>query len=136
MAAAGKAKDFYKVLGVSEKADGDEIKKAYRKLAKKYHPDANQGDAKAAERFKEVGEAYSVLSDSKKRKQYDQMRKLGSLGFGPRPGAGTRPPGARSGTARTSDRCPTRQSGPSDDLLRCHGDITHSSCSGTLQSCC
>ena len=93
MAAAGKAKDFYKVLGVSEKADGDEIKKAYRKLAKKYHPDANQGDDKAAERFKEVGEAYSVLSDPKKRKQYDQMRKLGSFGFGPRPGGGTRPPG-------------------------------------------
>lgn len=90
--AAGKAKDFYKVLGVSEKADADEIKKAYRKLAKKYHPDANQGDDKAAERFKEVGEAYAVLSDPKKRKQYDQMRKLGSFGFGPRPG-GTRPPG-------------------------------------------
>ena len=63
--AAGKAKDFYKVLGVSEKADGDEIKKAYRKLAKKYHPDANQGDEKAAERFKEVGEAYEVLSNRK-----------------------------------------------------------------------
>ena len=96
MAAAGKAKDFYKVLGVSEKADADEIKKAYRKLAKKYHPDANQGDAKAAERFKEVGEAYSVLSDAQKRKQYDQMRKLGSFGFGQRPG-GTRPPGGGPG---------------------------------------
>ncbi len=93
MAAAAQAKDFYKVLGVGEKADGDEIKKAYRKLAKKYHPDANQGDDKAAERFKEVGEAYSVLSDPQKRKQYDQMRKLGSFGFGPRPGGG-RPGGA------------------------------------------
>jgi molecular chaperone DnaJ len=83
-------KDFYKVLGVKEKATPDEIKKAYRKLAKKYHPDANQGDPKAAERFKEVGEAYSVLSDPKKRKQYDQMRRFGSLGFGAgRPG---RPP--------------------------------------------
>ncbi|MDE3003347.1 MAG: molecular chaperone DnaJ [Gemmatimonadota bacterium] len=91
MAAAGQAKDFYKVLGVSEKADGDEIKKAYRKLAKRYHPDANQGDVKAAERFKEIGEAYSVLSDAQKRKQYDQMRKLGSFGFGSR--AGSRPPG-------------------------------------------
>ncbi len=93
MAAAAQAKDFYKVLGVGEKADGDEIKKAYRKLAKRYHPDANQGDDKAAERFKEVGEAYSVLSDPQKRKQYDQMRKLGSFGFGPRPGGG-RPGGA------------------------------------------
>lgn len=92
MAAAAQAKDFYKILGVAEKAGAEEIKKAYRKLAKKYHPDANQGDEKAAERFKEIGEAYSVLSDTQKRKQYDQMRKLGSLGFGPRPGGG-RPPG-------------------------------------------
>lgn len=96
MAAAAKAKDFYRILGVPEKADGDEIKKAYRKLAKKYHPDANQGDETAAERFKEVGEAYSVLSDPQKRKQYDQMRKLGSFGFGPRPGGG-RPPGGPGG---------------------------------------
>src|SRR5688500_6498166 len=87
-------KDFYKVLGVPEKASADEIKKAYRKLAKTHHPDANRGDAKAAERFKEIGEAYSVLSDPEKRKQYDQMKKLGGLGgfggFGgqrPRPGA-------------------------------------------------
>ena len=85
--AAG-AKDFYQVLGVPEKASQDEIKKAYRKLAKTHHPDANRGDEKAAERFKEIGEAYSVLSDPDKRKQYDQMRKLGGLGFGRgRPGA-------------------------------------------------
>ena len=87
MASAGK--DFYKVLGVKEKATPDEIKKAYRKLAKKNHPDANQGDPKASERFKEIGEAYSVISDAEKRKQYDQMRRLGSLGFGGRTG---RPP--------------------------------------------
>lgn len=91
--AAGTGKDFYKVLGVSDKADAEEIKKAYRKLAKKYHPDANQGNEKASERFKEVGEAYSVLSDPKKRKQYDQMRRLGSLGFGGRGGGPQRPPG-------------------------------------------
>jgi molecular chaperone DnaJ len=89
MAAGGK--DFYKVLGVKEKATPEEIKKAYRKLAKENHPDANRGDPKAAERFKEIGEAYSVLSDAEKRKQYDQMRRFGSFGFGGgRPG--TRPP--------------------------------------------
>jgi molecular chaperone DnaJ len=84
-------KDFYRVLGVAENASPDEIKKAYRKLAKQYHPDANPNDNAAAERFKEVSEAYSVLSDDDKRKQYDQMRKFGGLG-GFRPGAGR--PGA------------------------------------------
>jgi molecular chaperone DnaJ len=78
---AGGGKDFYQVLGVPEKASPDDIKKAYRKLAKTHHPDANRGDAKATERFKEIGEAYSVLSDPEKRKQYDQMRRLGGLGF-------------------------------------------------------
>src|SRR4028119_2365170 len=88
-------KDFYRVLGVAENAAADEIKKAYRKLAKQYHPDANPNDASAAERFKEISEAYSVLSDEDKRKQYDQMRKLGAFGGlgGFRPGAG-RPRGA------------------------------------------
>jgi len=90
------AKDFYEVLGVSESADQDEIKKAYRKLAKEYHPDANQGDPEAAERFKEVGEAYSVLSDPEKRSQYDQMRKYGGFGFG-RGGAGGRGPAGAGG---------------------------------------
>lgn len=81
---AEKGKDFYQTLGVAEKANPQEIKKAYRKLAKAHHPDANQGDPKAAERFKSIGEAYSVLSDPKKRKQYDQMRRFGGLGFGGR----------------------------------------------------
>jgi molecular chaperone DnaJ len=84
-------KDFYRVLGVAENASPDEIKKAYRKLAKQYHPDANPNDAAAAERFKEISEAYSVLSDDDKRKQYDQMRRFGGMG-GFRPGAGR--PGA------------------------------------------
>src|SRR5262245_6163436 len=75
-------RDFYQTLGVSENASADDIKKAYRKLAKQYHPDANQNDPKAAERFKEIGEAYSILSDAEKRKQYDQMRKNPFASFG------------------------------------------------------
>ena len=69
-------KDFYKLLGVDEKASQTAIKKAYRELAKKYHPDKHGGDAKIEAKFKEISEAYSVLSDQKKRQQYDQMRKL------------------------------------------------------------
>ncbi len=66
-------RDYYEILGVSRDADDAAIKKAYRKLAKKYHPDTNTGDAEAAEKFKEATEAYSVLSDEKKRKLYDQF---------------------------------------------------------------
>jgi molecular chaperone DnaJ len=75
-------KDFYSVLGVTSTASQDEIKKAYRKLAKKYHPDANANDAKAGERFKEISEANTVLSDPEKRKQYDEMRRLGAFDGG------------------------------------------------------
>jgi molecular chaperone DnaJ len=74
-------KDFYETLGIGEKASTEDIKKAYRKLAKKYHPDANPGDKSAENRFKEVSEAYHILSDPKKRAQYDQMRKLGAGGY-------------------------------------------------------
>jgi curved DNA-binding protein len=66
-------KDYYKVLGVDKKATQDEIKKAYRKLAVKYHPDKNPGDKKAEEKFKEVNEANDVLGDAAKRKKYDEM---------------------------------------------------------------
>lgn len=66
-------RDYYEVLGVSRTADADTIKKAYRKLAKKYHPDTNSGNASAAEKFKEITEAYGVLSDEKKRKLYDRF---------------------------------------------------------------
>ena len=74
-------KDFYKVLGVSKDVSDAELKKTYRKLSRKYHPDTNPGDAKAEAKFKEISEAYSVLSDSKERAEYDQMR---AMGPGPR----------------------------------------------------
>ena len=75
-------RDYYEVLGVSKTATKDEIKKAYRKLAIKYHPDKNQGDASAEEKFKEATEAYDVLSDEKKRSAYDQFGHAGVSGMG------------------------------------------------------
>src|SRR3979490_3077574 len=81
-------KDYYKTLGVSKTASADEIKKAYRKLAVKYHPDKNPGDKKAEEQFKELGEAYEVLCDAQKRAAYDQYghaafdRRAGGFGRG------------------------------------------------------
>jgi len=72
-------KDYYKTLGVAKDANPDEVKKAYRKLARKFHPDANKGDAGAEDRFKEISEAYDVLSEPTRRKEYDEARTL----FGP-----------------------------------------------------
>ena len=66
-------KDYYKILGIDKKAGQDEVKKAYRKLAVKYHPDKNAGDKQAEDRFKEISEAYEVLKDPEKRKQYDRL---------------------------------------------------------------
>ena len=66
-------RDYYEVLGVDKSADEATIKKAYRQLAKKYHPDMNPGDESAAEKFKEASEAYAVLSDPEKRQKYDQF---------------------------------------------------------------
>jgi molecular chaperone DnaJ len=78
-------KDFYKLLGVDRKATDVDIKKAYRKLARKYHPDLNPGSKTAEAKFKEIQEAYSVLSDPKKKRQYDQF---GFVGNAPPPGSG------------------------------------------------
>ena len=77
--------DYYELLGINKNATEDEIKKSYRKLAVKYHPDKNPGNKTAEEKFKEISEAYEVLSDSEKRSKYDQF---GHAAFGP---------GARSG---------------------------------------
>jgi len=68
-------KDYYNILGVKKNATADEIKKAFRKLAKKYHPDKNKGNAQAEEKFKEIGEANEALSDPEKRKKYDRLGK-------------------------------------------------------------
>ena len=104
-------KDYYSVIGVPASATQDEIKKQYRKLAAKHHPDKNPNDPKAAERFKEISEAYQVLGDAEKRKQYDQMRQLGAFGGfggpgqrrgGPQPGAGS-PFGGNAQTFRFED---------------------------------
>ena len=78
-------RDYYEVLGVNREADQDEIKKAYRKLAVKYHPDKNPGDKTAEEKFKELGEAYEAVSDPQKRAAYDQY---GHNAFDPRARAG------------------------------------------------
>ncbi|WP_197319653.1 molecular chaperone DnaJ [Saccharomonospora sp. NB11] len=94
-------KDFYRELGVSSDASADEIKKAYRKLARENHPDANPGDAEAEKKFKAVSEAYGVLSDPEKRKEYDEARRLfGSGGAG---GFGFPPPGGGAGGVNLGD---------------------------------
>ncbi len=84
-------KDFYKVLGVGKDADDASLKKAYRKLARQFHPDSNPGNAAAEAKFKEISEAYSVLSDSQQRREYDQIRAMGSgarFAAGGSPGGG------------------------------------------------
>lgn len=93
------SKDYYAVLGVSANAKQDEIKKQYRRLAKRHHPDANPNDPKASDRFKEISEAYNVIGDPEKRKQYDEMRRLGAFGGFSSGGARSRPSGGRPSAA-------------------------------------
>jgi molecular chaperone DnaJ len=90
-------RDLYSVLGVDKKASPDEIKKAYRKLARKYHPDTNPGDKQAEERFKEISAAYDVLGDPEKRKEYDRGGLFGGFGGG-RPGGPGGPGGFDAGS--------------------------------------
>ena len=96
-------KDFYQVLGVPDSASEAEIKKAYRRLAKQYHPDANPDNPQAGERFKEISEAHSTLSDADKRKKYDRMRKYGAFMGGGRPDERRGPGGPGPGGAQDFD---------------------------------
>src|SRR5262245_25556082 len=73
-------KDYYAIIGVPETASAKEIKSAYRKLSRKFHPDANAGDPAAEERFKEISAAYDVIGDEERRKEYDEVRRMGPVG--------------------------------------------------------
>ena len=103
-------KDYYEVLGVSRSASPDEIKSAFRKMARKFHPDVTKNDPKSTERFKEAQEAYEVLSDAGKRKNYDEF---GHAGVGATPGAGGDPFEAyRRAQAGTGGGANSWQGGP------------------------
>lgn len=113
-------KDFYKVLGVSKDVSDADLKKTYRKLARTHHPDSNQGDAAAEAKFKEISEAYAVLSDKEQRAEYDQIRAMGS-------GARFQAPGAGGGFEDVFSRFGGRggaQTADFDDLFAMFGEQT------------
>jgi molecular chaperone DnaJ len=110
-------KDYYAALGVSKEASQSDIKKAYRRLARELHPDKNPGDTKAESRFKEVSEAYDVLSDDRRRREYDEARSLFGAGGGFRPGTGGTGPFDLSDLFSSSTRPAAGGSGGLGDLL-------------------
>lgn len=116
-------KDYYKVLGVSSSANQDEIKKAYRKLARKYHPDANPGDKEAEQKFKEVSEANDVLSDQDKRKEYDDARNLFGGGFRFPRGGGSNSTGGNTAGASSMDDLFRNASGGADNFSDLFGGL-------------
>ena len=131
-------RDYYEVLGLRRGASENEIKRAYRKLARRYHPDVNPGDKAAEGKFKDLSEAYEVLSDAEKRRQYDQF---GHDGFaratgGPQPAAGFG--GFDFGHAATSCRgrpvvpCNARASAASPRVSTCPGSCAHGSGTAVL----
>ena len=121
-------RDYYEVLGVSREAEERAIKKAYRKLAKKYHPDTNAGNAQAEQKFKEITEAYTVLSDPKKRKLYDQFGHAAFDGSGPQEGAYYRNAG---NTGNGGYREYHFEGGDMDDIFGdIFGDMFHGKSSG------
>ena len=107
------SKDYYKILGVARGASEKDIKSAYRKLARKYHPDVNPGDKQAEERFKEIGEAYEVLSDPDKRRKYDQFGSAWQRG----PGGAGAPPGWNEVFRQAQRRAGTNRRGGTGPVI-------------------